>query len=340
MKTRTARRNHGRWGASLLVGAGLVLAMAAAASAGPREATLELLQSLASGLEGEGGADFVRVSVNDGSQRPLRIGEELVYRFEAGRPGYLTAIHVDFHGALTLLYPRARAEDGRVDAGQPIQLPGPDDGFTLEAQPPIGREVVYAIVTDEPIHRRDLGIRSDEMVVSFEPQQAPAFARTLRSVVSSRVRGRARVARVDQQIDGRGAVLYRSADIVQFFGERTRSIAPPKLDLQVHFETDSAELDEDARRNIDEFAAALSDPKLRATRFAVAGHTDERGPDDHNLDLSRRRAARVRDYLIEQGGIEASRLELEAHGEGNPLMEEVSDYARRMNRRVEFSPIR
>ena len=218
-------------------------------------------------------------------------------------------------------------------------MPSAADGFTLTAQPPVGRDVIYAVVTKTPVSRRDLGISSMDLVVSYEAHQAADVVRRLRQVLDARARGEVSVAHVTQQIDGRGEVQYRSADIVGFFGERTRSIRPPKLDLQIYFGTDSAELDSQARRNIDEFATALEDPKLAGIRFKVAGHTDATGSAEHNLALSRRRAAAVRQYLIESG-IPDGRLEIEAHGEKNLLMSEEDAYARQMNRRVEFTPAR
>ncbi|MFP6654637.1 MAG: OmpA family protein, partial [Myxococcota bacterium] len=256
------------------------------------------------------------------------------------RSGYLTAIHVDTQGAATLFYPRVDLEAGRVDAGQAVQLPALDDGFHLAVQPPVGRDLVYAIVTDTPISRADLGLDSRDLVVSFEPHQAPAFVQRLSKLLESRAAGEVHVAQVEQQVDGRGAVQYRSADIVGFFGERTRSIRPAKLDLQIRFSTNSSVLDTTAQQNIDEFARALSDPKLRDMRFKVAGHTDSMGSEQHNLGLSDRRAEVVRNYLIEKGGIEAGRLETEALGESIPLLRNDSDYARQMNRRVEFTPLR
>ena len=331
-----------RW-AGRCVAAGFVLALAAglataafAQSPPPRDATIAQLR----GLETAWPGSDVRVSVQGGDGSVLRIGDELTYRFESDLEGYLTAIHVDTHGTTTLLYPRSDPAAGRIGAGQPVRLPSASDGFKLEVQPPIGRDVVYAIVTTTPLDRQALGLASGDVVVSLEPDQAPAFVRRLRGVLDSRARGEVRVAHVVQQIDGRGDVQYRSADIVDFFGERTRSIRPPKLDLQIHFASDSAELDDTARRNIDEFARALDDPKLSDVRFKVAGHTDDRGSETHNLGLSRRRAETVRRYLIESGGIAATRLEIEAHGENNPLIGEESEYARQMNRRVEFTPAR
>jgi outer membrane protein OmpA-like peptidoglycan-associated protein len=309
---------------------------AAAATAAPRDSIVEQLRALENTWPGRA----VRVSVLGSEGAPLRIGEELTYQFESNKAGYLTAIHVDTHGSTTLLYPRSNPEDGRLEMGQPLRLPQASDGFTLQVQPPVGRDLVYAIVTSTPIRRRELGISSGDVVVSMEPHQAPAFLRQLRSILDSRLPGEVAIAHVVQQIEGRGEVQYRSEDIVGFFGERTRSIRPPKLDLQIHFASDSAELDAEARRNIDEFARALEDPKLANIRFKVAGHTDDRGSEAHNVGLSRRRAETVRRYLIESGGISAGRLEVEAHGENYPLMSEDSTYARELNRRVEFMPAR
>ena len=323
--------------ANILVFLTIILATVPAfAEVAPRETTLAILAGLADGREE---AD-VRIVVNDGRGGPVRIGEELLYRFESSGPGYLTALHVDTHGALTLLYPRADIHEGQIDSSQPVLLPSSVDPFRLAAQPPVGRDVVYAFVTEEPLTRKDLGIASTEVVVSFEPVQSPEFVRKLRSVLDARPAKAYRVAHVEQQVDGRGDVQYRSADIADFFGERTRSIRPAKLDLQIQFATDSVELDGVARRNVDEFARALDDPRLRDMRFKVAGHTDDRGSESHNMELSRRRAETVRRYLIEHGGIEEDRLEIEAYGEASPLMPEQSDYARRMNRRVEFTPVR
>ena len=68
----------------------------------------------------------------------------------------------------------------------------------------------------------------------------------------------------------------------------------------------------------------------------VQGHTDSRGSDAYNLDLSSRRAAQVREYLIAHG-IEASRLTSKGYGETQPIIPNAQtedEHAR--NRRVQF----
>ncbi len=318
--------------------AALAVASLATSTAGasPREATVAALEAIESTWPG---SDVSIRVVREGEGR-LRIGDDIVYRFTSERAGYLTALHVDTHGATTLLFPRSDVARSRIGGDAVVELPSAQDDFSLQVQPPVGRDLVYAIVTREPLTRRSIGIATTDVVVDVPPEDGARLARRIRAVLEGRASDAVAVAHVAQQVDGRGDVLYRSADIVEFFGERTRSIRPPKLDLQIQFATDSAELDQVARENVDEFALALGDPKLAETRFVIAGHTDDRGSDAHNLQLSRRRADAVLRYLVEQGGVAEERLEIEAHGENAPLIREDSEFARSMNRRVEFSPVR
>ncbi|MEO0405483.1 MAG: OmpA family protein, partial [Bacteroidota bacterium] len=73
----------------------------------------------------------------------------------------------------------------------------------------------------------------------------------------------------------------------------------------------------------------------------IWSHTDSRGEDDYNLNLSQERAQSVVDYLISRG-IEASRLDAKGYGESKPIaankLEDGSDNpsGRSMNRRTEF----
>ena len=72
------------------------------------------------------------------------------------------------------------------------------------------------------------------------------------------------------------------------------------------------------------------------TLIEVQGHTDSRGSGDYNLDLSSRRAASVRTFLIDKGGIEASRVSSQGFGETAPLDPADDEVAYAKNRRVEF----
>lgn len=72
-----------------------------------------------------------------------------------------------------------------------------------------------------------------------------------------------------------------------------------------------------------------------AVRLRIEGHTDEMGAPAYNLQLSRRRANAVRDYLVSKG-IPAARLQVQAHGGTRPRASNKSAQGRAQNRRIEF----
>ena len=67
----------------------------------------------------------------------------------------------------------------------------------------------------------------------------------------------------------------------------------------------------------------------------IQGHTDERGNDNYNLDLSSRRAASVKRYLVDKG-IADDRLTSQGYGESQPVDRKHNEQAWAANRRVEF----
>jgi outer membrane protein OmpA-like peptidoglycan-associated protein len=73
-----------------------------------------------------------------------------------------------------------------------------------------------------------------------------------------------------------------------------------------------------------------------AARIKIVGHTDSDGADKDNLDLSIRRAEAVKQYLVKEFGIDASRMETLGKGESEPLKKEVTAQDKANNRRVEF----
>jgi OmpA-OmpF porin, OOP family len=103
-------------------------------------------------------------------------------------------------------------------------------------------------------------------------------------------------------------------------------------DLRLSFELGSATLTPQAQEEARVFALALQSPKLASKRFVIEGHTDSIGGRAYNLDLSRRRAEAVVNYLTSLG-VDRSRLEVRGYGFDQPL-DGVSAGAEE-NRRVE-----
>jgi outer membrane protein OmpA-like peptidoglycan-associated protein len=103
----------------------------------------------------------------------------------------------------------------------------------------------------------------------------------------------------------------------------------------VEFDFNSATIRPESFSILDQVALTLkANPQL--SRVRVEGHTDDRGSDEYNRDLSQRRSESVMRYLV-QKGVDAKRLEAIGYGEARPLIPEQTEEARAKNRRVEFT---
>ncbi len=80
-----------------------------------------------------------------------RLGEPIYFNFRTDRDCYLTIIDINSHGEMTQLFPNRFASGNHVRAGITYRIPGPDYGFELEAQPPLGTDRVYAIASTRPM---------------------------------------------------------------------------------------------------------------------------------------------------------------------------------------------
>jgi len=71
-------------------------------------------------------------------------------------------------------------------------------------------------------------------------------------------------------------------------------------------------------------------------KVKIVGHTDSDGADAANLDLSKRRGASVKDALVKDFAIDASRLESDGMGETQPVAPNDTPVNKALNRRVEL----
>jgi OmpA-OmpF porin, OOP family len=75
--------------------------------------------------------------------------------------------------------------------------------------------------------------------------------------------------------------------------------------------------------------------KYPTTTAVIEGHSDDVGNDRDNMELSRRRAEAVVNYLVENYGIDRSRLAARGYGKVSPEFANSSDLGRQKNRRIE-----
>jgi outer membrane protein OmpA-like peptidoglycan-associated protein len=103
---------------------------------------------------------------------------------------------------------------------------------------------------------------------------------------------------------------------------------------KVQFRTGSADIDPRSEPLLDQIAVALEgSPQVK--KVQIQGHTDSVGDHGTNQELSRARAASVRDALVSRG-VDKGRLESRGFGEDKPIAPNRSRAGRAKNRRVEF----
>lgn len=101
------------------------------------------------------------------------------------------------------------------------------------------------------------------------------------------------------------------------------------------FAFDSAELTDQGKDAIEEYRAKLRPELSEAYAGIIIGHTDSTGNDEYNMDLSKRRAQSVADYLVSTG-IDPDKLRVVGRGENDPIASNNSEEGRAQNRRVDI----
>ncbi len=104
---------------------------------------------------------------------------------------------------------------------------------------------------------------------------------------------------------------------------------------KLHFGFDSTDLDAASRSELDEVAGFLD--KHDDSYVVINGYTDNTGPKEYNLSLSRRRTESAAAYLTDSRGIEGNRIVLYWYGPLNPVASNDTKAGRQQNRRLEMA---
>jgi len=71
----------------------------------------------------------------------------------------------------------------------------------------------------------------------------------------------------------------------------------------------------------------------------IYGHTNNIGPHDQLVELSKNRANTVKDYIVNKG-IDKKRIKAIGHGPDKPIASNETEAGRKKNQRVEFKIIK
>lgn len=108
---------------------------------------------------------------------------------------------------------------------------------------------------------------------------------------------------------------------------------PVRVELDVKFDFDKAVVKPEYYNDIQNLADFMK--QYPSTTTTVEGHTDAIGTEAYNQKLSERRANAVKSVLVNQYGVESSRVGAVGYGESRPVADNSTPEGRAINRRVE-----
>lgn len=116
---------------------------------------------------------------------------------------------------------------------------------------------------------------------------------------------------------------------------RSKLITEGKLvSYGIYFDVNKDVVKPESYGTISDIAKVLKENPT--VNIKIIGHTDSDGNDAANLDLSKRRAASVKNALVSQFGIDVSRIQTDGKGETEPITPNTTSEGKAKNRRVEF----
>jgi outer membrane protein OmpA-like peptidoglycan-associated protein len=123
-------------------------------------------------------------------------------------------------------------------------------------------------------------------------------------------------------------------DVERLFGPALAALPPEPRSFTLYFKFESDELTDESARLV---PTVLSDVRQRSDpEVAVIGHTDTMGHPKANIQLGMKRAAFVRNLLVE-AGLDSATIELVSHGEAALLIRTPDETPEPRNRRVEIT---
>ncbi len=102
----------------------------------------------------------------------------------------------------------------------------------------------------------------------------------------------------------------------------------------IYFDVNKDVVKPESSGTLKEIAAILNE--VPDVKVKIVGYTDSDGADDANLDLSKRRAASVKNEMVTSFNVNGDRLVTDGMGEGQPVAPNDTPVNKALNRRVEF----
>jgi outer membrane protein OmpA-like peptidoglycan-associated protein len=247
---------------------------------------------------------------------------------------------------------RTLEQDSLASEAASTQLAAAHDALQEADRAYEDRESLELIEHHAYVAQRNADIAKQRIAQAHATQQiASSEAERNRVLLESREREAAALAERNEALQTRAQALESQAEQAQSEAEqaaaRNAELEAALSDLQaqqterglvltlgdVLFDTAQATLKAGADRTLDRLASFMTEYPQR--QVAIEGHTDSRGSDEYNRDLSKRRADSVRDALVERG-VQAQRIRSVGLGEAYPVAGNDTPGGMQQNRRVEI----
>jgi len=181
-------------------------------------------------------------------------------------------------------------------------------------------------------------VAEEKAEITIEEAEVAREAAALEEKKAALAERKAAVARKDTRVTK--AAVARTHRLEQELAELKAKETERGLVLtlgDVLFESNEADLKADALHDLYVLVTFLKEHP--DCNILIEGHTDSIGAEAYNLELSQRRAAAVRHFLV-RNGIDPARITARGYGQAHPVASNATDVGRQENRRVEVVILR
>jgi len=246
-----------------------------------------------------------------------------------------------------------------LNTGPLVNGGGSEYYFAIDSQ---SKDLYYARTVEEDL--KNLDLYSFPVPMGAQPEAVTKLKGSLKYPQGKSVKGIVSVIDLDEGVevapkfirdDGtfdfslinkrnylliiQGDDFFRIEEIFFMDGEtEINKIAEPiesKIAFQsLEFENGKANILPEMHADLDKIANFLIDHPT--FKLVISGHTDSAGKEESNLKLSQARADAIKIYLSTQLPIDSKRITAIGYGSSKPIVEEITDEHKQLNRRVEF----
>ncbi len=246
-----------------------------------------------------------------------------------------------------------------LNTGPLVNGGGSEYYFTIDSK---SKELFYARSLEEDI--KNLDLHSFPVPMEAQPEAITRLKGSLKDPQGKSVKGIVSVIDLDEGVevapkfireDGtfdfnlinkrnylliiQGDDFFRIEELFFMDGDiEINKVAEPiesKIAFQsLEFENGKANILPEMHADLDKIANFLIDHPT--FKLKISGHTDSAGKEEANLRLSQARADAIKQYLVSQFQLSQDRITAIGFGSSKPIVQEVTDEHKQLNRRVEF----